>query len=103
MKPVCTGFFTAIANKTRLSLIYALRDGPKSVGQLVAVTGLEQSLISHNLRVLRDCRVVEVEVKGKQRVYSLNRETIVPLFELVDKHIKSFCTAEACRRGVFHG
>lgn len=91
MKEVCTGFFNTLANKTRLAILYALKGGSKSVNEIVGLTGLEQSLVSHNLKLLRNCHFVEVQVNGKQRIYSLNKDTIMPLFELVDKHIKAHC------------
>lgn len=94
MKHVCAGFFNTLANKTRLAILYSLREGEKSVNEIIAVTKLEQSLVSHNLALLRRCRFVEVSVKGKQRIYSLNKKTILPLFDLVDKHMHTFCTCE---------
>lgn len=100
MKNICDGFFTTLANKTRINILYALREGEKSVNELVAMTGFEQSLISHNLKLLKECRFVDVEVRGKQRIYTLNKTTIIPLFDLVDEHIKGFCSKcdnENCR------
>lgn len=91
MKQVCSGFFTTLANKTRLSILYALCDGAKSVNEIVEKTGFEQSLVSHNLRLLKGCGFVDMKVNGKQRIYSLEKMTIVPLFDLVDKHIKASC------------
>jgi DNA-binding transcriptional ArsR family regulator len=91
MKKVCPGFFTTLSNKTRLGILYSLRKGPQSVNNIVSQTGCEQSLVSHNLKLLRDCSFVNVEIKGKQRIYSLNQQTIEPLFDLVDKHMREFC------------
>lgn len=91
MKKVCTGFFNTLANKTRLSILYALQNGEKSVNDIVDQTGHEQSLVSHNLKLLRHCNFVEMRVNGKQRMYSLNQETIAPLFVLVEKHMRGFC------------
>lgn len=92
MKHVCSGFFNTLANKTRLKILYALRDGEKSVNEIVLLTGFEQSLISHNLKLLKGCNFVEMEVRGKQRIYALNKKTIVPLFDIVDKHMHDFCS-----------
>jgi DNA-binding transcriptional ArsR family regulator len=94
MKQVCAGFFNTLANKTRLAILYTMRDGEKSVNEIVAITKLEQSLISHNLKLLKACHIVQMEVRGKQRIYSLNKETIAPLFEIVDKHQQMFCGGE---------
>lgn len=91
MKKVCAGFFNTLANKTRLKILYILREGEKSVNEIVEESGFEQSLISHNLKLLRDCSFVNVEIRGKQRIYSLNDKTIVPLFDIVDKHMREQC------------
>jgi DNA-binding transcriptional ArsR family regulator len=91
MKAVCSGFFNALSNKARLSILYALREKEMSVNDIVTVTHLEQSLVSHNLALLKKCHFVDSSVKGKQRIYTLNKKTIVPLFELVDKHMSISC------------
>ncbi|MBD3208966.1 winged helix-turn-helix transcriptional regulator [Candidatus Woesearchaeota archaeon] len=96
MKTVCCGFFTTLANKTRLSILYTLREGDKSVNQIVQRTGFEQSLVSHNLKLLKHCSFVDSAVRGKQRIYSLNKKTIIPLFDLVDKHRHAFCKDQDC-------
>ncbi len=84
-------FFNKLANKTRLKILYCLKNKSMSVSEIVECTGLEQSLVSHNLRLLRDCCFVDFKIKGKQRIYSLNKKTIRPLFRLVDKHNAEFC------------
>lgn len=83
-------FFKAFANKTRFEIIRALRKNPRSVKQLVKETEFEQSRISHNLKCLIDCGFVENNRKGKQIIYSLNKETVQPLLELIDKHIGKY-------------
>ena len=96
MNTVCTGFFNTLANRTRLNILYALRKGEQSVNDIVKKTGYEQSLVSHNLKLLRQCEFVAMRVQGKQRIYKLNEETIEPLFKLVDKHRHSFCKDKGC-------
>ena len=96
MNMVCTGFFNTLANTTRLNILYALRKGEQSVNDIVERTGYEQSLVSHNLKLLRRCKFVTMRIKGKQRIYKVNQETIEPLFKLVDKHRHSFCGDDAC-------
>ncbi len=89
-------FFETIGNKTRLSILEALQDKSMSVTEICAVLKEEQSKISHNLKCLTDCHFVDVEQKGKKRIYSLNKDTIVPLMKLVDVHVKKYCYEE-CR------
>lgn len=89
-------FFETIANKTRMAILEALSDSSLSVSEICKKTGLEQSKVSHNLKILNDCHVIEVEQKGKQRIYSLNKDTIMPLMKLVEKHVKDHCCG-SCR------
>lgn len=83
-------FFKAFSNKTRFEIINMLRKGPKSVSEVIRETGFEQSRISHNLKCLIACGFVENNRNGKQVIYSLNKETVKPLLELVDKHIGKY-------------
>jgi hypothetical protein len=38
-----------------------------------------------------ECKIVNVKKKGKERVYSLNKDTIIPILSIVDKHAKKMC------------
>jgi DNA-binding transcriptional ArsR family regulator len=62
-----------------------------NVTELTKSTRLEQSQISHSLKRLYECKVVDVQRDGKQRIYSLNKETIVPILKIVDVHAKEMC------------
>ena len=84
-------FFKNFANKTKLEIILCLREKPLSVGDISEKTKIEQSNISHQLKQLALCKIVEVKQKGKQRIYSLNKKTVVPMLELVEKHAKTNC------------
>lgn len=83
-------FFKAFSNKTRFEIISELRKGPKSVSDIIKGTGFEQSRISHNLKCLINCGFVENNRSGKQVIYSLNKETVKPLLELIDTHIGKY-------------
>ena len=89
-------FFETIGNKTRLNILEALQDKPMSVTEICNVLKEEQSKISHNLKCLTECHFIDVKQKGKKRIYSLNKDTIVPLMKLVETHIKKYC-CEKCR------
>ncbi len=84
-------FFEVIANKTRFKIIECLIESPLSVSQICFLTKEEQSKISHNLKTLLACNVVEVKQEGKNRIYSLNKETIEPMLKLVEKHVQKNC------------
>ncbi len=87
-------FFRNLANSLKINIIISLRKNPKSVNEIVADLKQEQSKISHALTTLSHCHIVEVEQKGKQRIYSLNKETIVPILNIIDKHKCKHCQAK---------
>jgi DNA-binding transcriptional ArsR family regulator len=62
-----------------------------NVTALTTKTKLEQSKISHALKRMYECKIVDVKRDGKQRIYALNKETIVPILNIVDKHAKGMC------------
>ncbi|VVB82702.1 Bacterial regulatory protein, arsR family [uncultured archaeon] len=89
-------FFTNLANPLKISIILSLRKKEKNVSELVDELKVEQSKISHALKCLKECKIVKAEADGKSRVYSLNRETILPMLELIDKHSALFCKNKCC-------
>jgi len=68
-----------------------LKEKPMSVSELIEKTKIEQSKLSHALSNLKFCKIVEVKQKGKQRIYSLNKKTIIPILKIIDKHRVNFC------------
>ena len=84
-------FFQTLANQTNQIIIDALLKGPKTVTQIVEITKLEQSKVSHALKRLSECKLVDSEQKGKHRIYELNKDTIIPILEVADKHAKKMC------------
>lgn len=84
-------FFTNFANPLRIGIILELRKGDKNVTELVKELDVEQSKLSHALTSLKNCNIVNVKTEGKQRVYSLNKDTIVPMLNLIDKHASCHC------------
>ena len=94
---LCYGFFSTLANPTRLAIIELLDQNPMNVTEIVNSLGQEQSMISHNLRPLVNCKLVKVQREGKNRVYYLNHETLDPIFKAVETHASNFCAnKQAC-------
>ncbi|MBI2449042.1 winged helix-turn-helix transcriptional regulator [Candidatus Pacearchaeota archaeon] len=83
-------FFKAFSNYTRLEIIQLLRKKPLTVTEICEKTGFEQSRVSHNLRCLEHCGFVKVTQNGNFREYSLDEETIIPIVDLFDKHIRKY-------------
>ncbi len=80
--------FQALADPTRLRLISALNQTELCVCDLAAVLGLSQSAVSHQLRSLRDLRLVKNRKVGRTVYYSLQDEHIRDLFERGLEHIE---------------
>ncbi|MEM3422137.1 MAG: metalloregulator ArsR/SmtB family transcription factor [Candidatus Bilamarchaeaceae archaeon] len=70
-------FFKNFANSLRLRIILSLKAKPQSVSDLVLALDEEQSKISHHLSILRRCKIVKSERKGKRVIYYLD-ERILP-------------------------
>jgi ArsR family transcriptional regulator, nickel/cobalt-responsive transcriptional repressor len=77
----------ALATPSRLLILAALRDGPRSVSEIIAEVRMEQSAVSHQLRVLRDHAVVSVERRGRERLYGLRDEHIGALLDHARRHM----------------
>ncbi len=82
--------FKALSNDCRLGILNTLRRGPKSVGEISEILGVEQTAISHNLKCLAFCGLVTVQRSGKMRIYSLNMETVEPIIHLCDRHVSKY-------------
>lgn len=64
-------FFRAFAEPTRLALMQELKDGPKTVGELVDTIATTQANISKHLRILHDAGMVERRKDGTRAIYSI--------------------------------
>ena len=61
----------ALATPSRLRILGRLRQGPAPVGELAADIGMEQSAVSHQLRMLRHLGLVTGQRTGRKVVYAL--------------------------------
>lgn len=64
----------AMADKKRLDILAALREAPRSSGELAAITGLSAATVTHHMQILLNARLVGFELRGARSIYSLNRE-----------------------------
>ena len=87
----CYKFFSNLANPMRLAVIEQLMQKPMCVSELAFALEQEQSIVSHNLRPLLDCNLINIHREGKKHIYTANSETITPIFEIIKKHAEKFC------------
>lgn len=74
----------ALATPSRLLILATLQEGPMSVGDLVEAVGMEQSAVSHQLRLLRTMGLLDSERHGRSIVYSFYDDHVA---ELIDQAI----------------
>jgi DNA-binding transcriptional ArsR family regulator len=71
----------ALSAPSRLLILAELREQSRSVSELVAAVGMEQSAVSHQLKLLRDIGLVVGERQGRRVVYSLYDEHVASLID----------------------
>lgn len=79
--------FDALSDPTRLRIIAALLDGEINVGDLVERIGLSKSAVSHQLRGLRDKRMVRSRKQGRQVYVTLEDDHVAALFRQGLDHV----------------
>ncbi len=67
----CASALKAMADGTRLSVLRLLMDGELKVGEMQGALNIDQSLLSHHLKVLRDAGMVVARRAGKAVAYRL--------------------------------
>ncbi len=80
--------FESLSDPTRLRILAALMEGEVNVGDLVELVGLSKSAVSHQLRGLRDKRVIRTRKQGRQVFVSLDDEHIAELYQRGLDHVR---------------
>lgn len=80
--------FKALADPSRVRIICALAYTELCVQDLVAVLGMTQSAVSHQLRSLREMRLVRYRKEGRHVYYQLDDEHIHDLFRRGLEHVE---------------
>jgi DNA-binding transcriptional ArsR family regulator len=72
---LCPDCFRVVGVQSRYKLVCLLGKAKKgeSVGRLTEQLGLKQPTITHHLNILKSVDAVDVEDRGRERIYTLNR------------------------------
>lgn len=81
-------FFKVFGDSTRMKIISALLKDELCVGEIAMITNSTQSAISHQLRVLKQSKLVKYKKVGKTVYYSLDDNHIYQIYNLVKEHIE---------------
>jgi len=79
--------FDALSDPTRILIISALLDGEVGVGDLVERLGLTKSAVSHQLRGLRDKRLIRTRKQGRNVFVCLDDDHVIELFKRGLDHV----------------
>jgi len=81
-------FYKIFGDPTRLKILHTLYNTEMCVGELAEKLSMEQSAISHQLRVLKQIKLVVARRDGKQMVYSLADDHIAQILMMGLEHIR---------------
>lgn len=73
---------------TRLKIMYAISEEEKSVSEIVKEVGASQSLMSHQLKVLKKAHLVAVRKEARKVYYRLDDDHVLKLLDVVHSHVE---------------
>ncbi len=80
-------FFKVMGDRTRLRIVKSLLDGELQAGLIAEAVSMEQSAVSHQLRILKSARLVRARREGKAVFYSLDDDHVESVFRQGMDHI----------------
>lgn len=80
-------FYKVFADVTRIKILYVLKQGEMCVCDIWQALGLTQSAVSHQLRTLKQMKLVKYRKEGKAIYYSLADDHILSILSQGYEHI----------------
>ncbi|MGI6253597.1 MAG: ArsR/SmtB family transcription factor [Aminivibrio sp.] len=80
--------FRAFGDTTRIKILSALSLSDLCVADIATLLSMNQPAISHQLRVLRQARLVRVTRKGRSSIYALDDEHVRAIFDQGFRHVR---------------
>lgn len=80
--------FKVFGDSTRMKIIVALLNHELNVSEIAEITKSTPSAISHQLRVLKQAKLVKYRKEGKSSYYSLDDFHVKKMYEVVKEHIE---------------
>ncbi len=79
--------FKLISDPTRIRILYVLESNAMTVTKLVEALQMNQTTVSHQLRILRDNNLVSFKKQGREIVYSLTDAHVHTIFTQASEHV----------------
>ncbi len=80
--------FKIFSDSTRLKILCSLFERDLNVTEITATTGVSQTAVSHQLRILKQNHLVKYTREGKQVVYSLSDDHVKTIIDCGIEHIE---------------
>ncbi len=75
------------SDSTRLKIMLSISEEEHNVTEIMNIVGASQSLVSHQLEILRKHRIVNVRKDGRKAYYILSDHHINELIKVVYEHV----------------
>ena len=79
--------FKMLGDSTRVKILYALSQGEMCVCDIVELLDVTQSAVSHQLRLLKQARLVKYRREGKSAIYSISDDHVYTILNMGMEHI----------------
>lgn len=79
--------FKVLSDPTRLRILLYLKQGERNVSSISENLAMEQSAVSHQLKLLRDNRLVKARQDGKAMLYSLDDHHVLDILDQTFRHV----------------
>ncbi len=80
--------FKMFGDSTRIKILFVLLGGEKCVQEITDAAGVSQSAVSHQLRLLKQARLVRSRRNGKQVCYSLADDHVKTILGMAKEHLE---------------
>jgi DNA-binding transcriptional ArsR family regulator len=92
--------FETLGNELRIKLIHKLIEKPRSVSELAQELQIERTNVSHALKVLKLCSMVDLKKEGKNNIYFITNKQLFGndehILKILDNHFQEYC--KTCKK-----
>ncbi len=80
--------FKVFGDSTRIRILYVLFENELCVGDIAELLNMSQSSVSHQLRILKDAKLVKFRREGKSIFYALDDDHVYHIIEMGMEHVE---------------
>ncbi len=80
--------FKVFSDSTRIKILVVLFGGELCVNDIAEAVGMSQTAVSHQLRVLKQSRLIKYRREGKSMIYSLADDHVKKIIECATEHVE---------------